>query len=92
MEENKTEEKKVTVAQYPQKMPDLSRNEKLAGMVVYSRGFNVFYDDEGYAVKAIKADFVNDDGVKPAGEKARPIEEVLAEIEEKEKNEKNEEA
>ena len=79
-EENKIEEEKVTVAQYPQKMPDLSRNEKLAGMTVYSCGYNVTYDEGGYAVQSIKVDYVNGEGVRPAGEKARPIEEVLAEL------------
>ena len=78
MEENK--EKKITVAKYPQKMPDLSRNEKLAGKTVYSCGFNVTYDEKGYAVQSIKVDYINGDGVRPAGEKARPIEEVLAEL------------
>lgn len=68
------------VGQYTQKGPDMSRNEKLAGMTVYSKGYNVTYDEDGYAVQSIKVDFVNNDGVRPAGEKARPIEEVLAEL------------
>lgn len=63
------------------KGPDMSRNEKLAGKTVYSHGFNVTYDEDGYAVKAIKVNFVNPDGVRPAGEKAQPIEEALKEAE-----------
>lgn len=61
------------------KGPDMSRNEKLAGMTVYSKGFNVTYDARGYAVRAVKADYTNEDdgNVSP---KARPIEEVLAEL------------
>ena len=70
----------MAMAQDAIKGPDMSRNIKLAGKVVYSRGMNVYYDEDGYAVKAIKVDYVNDDGVRPAGEKARPIEEVLAEV------------
>ena len=62
------------------KGPDMSRNEKLAGKTVYSKGFNVTYNAEGYAIQAIRADFVNMDGdnVSP---KAQPIEEALAEVE-----------
>lgn len=63
------------------KGPDMSRNEKLAGKTVYSRGFNVTYDEKGHAVRAIRVAFVNDDGERPAGEKAQPIEEALAEVE-----------
>ena len=68
------------VGQYTQKGPDMSRNEKLAGKTVYSKGFNVTYNAEGYAIQAIRADFVNMDGdnVSP---KAQPIEEALAEVE-----------
>jgi len=61
------------------KMPDLSRNPKLAGKTVYSLGWNVTYDADGYATSATKADYVNDDGVN-VSPKARPIEEVLAEL------------
>ena len=63
------------------KEPDMSRNTKLAGKTVYSRGWNVTYDEDGYAVKAIKVNFVNPDGEQPAGEKAQPIEEALAKAE-----------
>lgn len=62
------------------KGPDMSRNEKLAGKIVYSRGFNVEYDADGYAISATKADYINSDGVN-VSPKARPIEEVLAEVE-----------
>lgn len=71
----------MTMAKDAIKGPDMSRNIKLAGKTVYSRGMNITYDEDGYAVKAIKVDFVNEDGVRPAGEKAQPIEEALAEVE-----------
>lgn len=38
---------------YSIKRPDMSRNMALAGMTVSSRGMNVTYDEDGYAVKAI---------------------------------------
>lgn len=63
------------------KTPDLSRNEKLAGKAVYNRGWNITYDEDGYAVKMIRVSFENGDGVHPAGEKAQPIEEALKEAE-----------
>ena len=59
------------------KTPDMSRNMALAGKTVYSCGFNVTYDNDGYAVQAIKADYINGDGVN-VSPKAKPIEEVLA--------------
>lgn len=37
---------------YSIKMPDMSRNMALAGKTVSSRGMNVTYDENGYAVKA----------------------------------------
>lgn len=37
-------------AEYSQKMPDMSRNQKLAGKTVYDCGMNVHYDQDGYAV------------------------------------------
>lgn len=37
---------------YSVKMPDMSRNVALAGQTVSSRGMNVTYDENGYAVKA----------------------------------------
>ena len=61
------------------KGPDLSRNTKLAGKTVYSRGWNVEYDKDGYAVSCTKADYTNDDGVN-VSPKAQPIEELLAEL------------
>lgn len=71
----------MTMAKDAIKGPDMSRNTKLAGKTVYSRGWNVTYDEDGYAVKAIKVNFVNPDGERPAGEKAQPIEEALKEAE-----------
>ena len=68
------------VGNYTQKMPDLGRNEKLAGKTVYSKGFNITYNSEGYAIQAIRADFVNNDG-QSVSPKAQPIEEALAEVE-----------
>ena len=38
---------------YSIKGPDMSRNKALAGKTVSSRGMNVTYDEDGYAVKAI---------------------------------------
>ena len=38
--------------QYNWKKPDMSRNMDLAGKTVYSRGMNVTYDENGYAVSA----------------------------------------
>lgn len=38
--------------QYSIKMPDMSRNELLAGQTVFRNGMNVTYDDRGYAVSA----------------------------------------
>ncbi|MBE6909101.1 MAG: hypothetical protein E7474_05970 [Ruminococcaceae bacterium] len=37
---------------YSVKMPDMSRNIALAGQTVSSRGMNITYDENGYAVKA----------------------------------------
>lgn len=37
---------------YSRKQPDMSRNKALAGKTVYSRGLNVTYDEDGYAVNA----------------------------------------
>ena len=37
---------------YSIKMPDLRRNKALAGQTVSTRGMNVTYDENGYAVKA----------------------------------------
>lgn len=42
--------------QYSRKMPDMSRNEELAGKTVYSNGMNVTYDENGYAVRASNPD------------------------------------
>lgn len=68
------------MADYPTKMPDMYRNPKLAGKTVFSLGWNVTYDDEGYAVSMVKADFINGDGVN-VSPKAKPIEDALAEVE-----------
>jgi len=38
---------------YSVKMPDMSRNVALAGQTVSSRGMNITYDENGYAVKAV---------------------------------------
>lgn len=38
---------------YSIKMPDMSRNTALAGLTVSTRGMNVTYDENGYAVKAV---------------------------------------
>lgn len=38
---------------YSVKMPDMSRNMALAGQTVSTRGMNVTYDENGYAVKAV---------------------------------------
>ena len=40
------------MATYSIKMPDMSRNVALAGQTVSSRGMNVTYDENGYAVMA----------------------------------------
>ena len=37
---------------YSIKMPDMRRNKALAGQTVSTRGMNVTYDEEGYAVRA----------------------------------------
>lgn len=38
---------------YSIKLPDMSRNMALAGQTVSTRGMNVTYDENGYAVKAV---------------------------------------
>lgn len=63
--------------QYSKKMPDLSRNEKLAGKTVYSRGFNVHYDEDGYAVWAENPNHVKFAGTTKSIH-AQPIEDALA--------------
>ena len=40
------------MSSYSIKMPDMSRNIALAGKTVSSRGMNVTYDEDGYAVSA----------------------------------------
>ena len=62
---------------YSQKMPDMGRNKALAGKTVYSRGMNVTYDDQGYAVKAINPDHPNFRGTTMSVA-AQPIEDALA--------------
>ncbi len=44
---------------YSIKMPDMSRNEDLAGRTVYSNGMNVTYNDQGYAVSAVNPNHAN---------------------------------
>lgn len=41
------------MTQYSIKGPDMSRNMALAGKTVSSKGMNVTYDENGYAVKAV---------------------------------------
>ncbi len=41
------------MTQYSIKGPDMSRNMALAGKTVSTRGMNVTYDENGYAVKAV---------------------------------------
>ena len=41
---------------YSRKQPDMSRNPALAGKTVYTRGMNVTYDENGYAVNAVNPD------------------------------------
>lgn len=62
---------------YSRKMPDYSRNRKLAGKTVYSRGMNVTYNDLGYAVKAVNPHHPNYAGTTMSV-KAQPIEDALA--------------
>ena len=63
--------------QYSQKMPDMSRNTALAGKTVYSRGMNVTYDDNGYAVKASNPHHSSFAGTTRSVT-AQPIEDALA--------------
>lgn len=44
---------------YSSKMPDLSRDERLAGQTVYTNGMNVTYNDQGYAVSAVNPNHPN---------------------------------
>ena len=69
--------KKNVSVPYSSKMPDMSRNKALAGKTVYSRGMNVTYDDQGYAVKAINPDPPNFKGTTKSIH-AQPIEDALA--------------
>lgn len=41
------------MSEYSIKMPDMSQNMALAGKTVYTKGMNVTYDENGYAVKAV---------------------------------------
>ena len=41
------------MSDYSIKMPDMSRNIALAGKTVSSKGMNITYDENGYAVKAV---------------------------------------
>ena len=44
---------------YSRDRPDMSRNEALAGQTVFTNGFNVTYDENGYATKATNPDHPN---------------------------------
>ena len=58
-------------------MPDMSRNTALAGKTVYSRGMNVTYDDNGYAVKASNPHYSGYEGTTRSVT-AQPIADALA--------------
>lgn len=62
---------------YSRKMPDVSRNPALAGKTVYSRGMNVTYDKNGYAVKASNPHHPNFKGTTRSIP-AQPIADALA--------------
>lgn len=47
------------MSEYSIKMPDMGRNEALAGRTVYDCGMNVHYDQYGYAVWAENPDAAN---------------------------------
>lgn len=58
-------------------MPDMGRNEALAGKTVYAGGMNITYDGSGYAVKAYNPHHPNYAGTSKSLA-AQPIEDALA--------------
>ena len=67
----------MTMAKDAIKGPDMSRNTALAGKTVYSRGRNVHYDLDGYAVWAENPKHPSFAGTTKSAH-AQPIEDALA--------------
>lgn len=65
------------MSEYSTKMPDMSRNEALAGKTVYTCGMNVHYDHLGYAVWSENPNHKNYAGTTMSV-KAQPIEDAIA--------------
>ncbi len=65
------------MTQYSGRMPDMSRDERLAGQTVYTNGMNVTYNDQGYAVSAINPHHSRYDGTTRSVT-AQPKEDALA--------------
>ena len=65
------------VGNYTQKMPDLGKNDALAGKTVYDCGLNVTRGEDGYVVEAVNPNHEKYKGTTKSI-KAQPVADALA--------------